>query len=296
MLRLKRLLIGFTVLVSLTATGAAGQTPPATEIYLADLHIAGEEIDVGDPTNITRRPGYDNQPYFLPDGSALLYTAIGEDGQADVYQYTLESRRTVRLTDTPESEYSPTVTPDGQHFSVVRVERDSTQRLWRFPLAGSEPELLLSEVHPIGYHAWIDAETVALFVLGDPITLQIARLPGGGTRTVAQNIGRALHKHPNRRAVTFVHKANEDTWQIQAFDPESDSTITLIGTLEGQEDFAWTPGGHLLMAHDSRLYAWHPAWGRDWRLVADFAPSEIRGITRLAVAPAGDRLALVASE
>ena len=43
---------------------------------------------------------------------------------------------TTRVTNTPESEYSPTVTPDGAHISVIRVEADGTQRLWRFTIDG----------------------------------------------------------------------------------------------------------------------------------------------------------------
>ena len=45
------------------------------------------------------------------------------------------------------------------------------------------------------------------------------------------------------------------------------------------------------MGDDSLLYAWSPA--EDWRLVADLTEQGLRGISRIAVSPAGDRLALV---
>ena len=41
---------------------------------------------------------------------------------------TSPERRISRVTQTPESEYSPTVMADGAHISVVRVEADGTQR------------------------------------------------------------------------------------------------------------------------------------------------------------------------
>ena len=46
----------------------AAAAPPATDIYLADLRVADGRVQVGTPVNVTARPGYDNQPFFLPDG------------------------------------------------------------------------------------------------------------------------------------------------------------------------------------------------------------------------------------
>src|SRR6266540_2471943 len=156
------------------------QGPPATDIYLAGLRVARGRVTVDAPVNVTARPGYDNQPFFLPDGRAFLYTSIREDSQADTYRYDLERGRSVRLTTTRESEYSPTPLPDGNGFSVVRVEADSTQRLWAFDGDGTRPRPVLDSINPVGYFAWGDAHTLALFVLGTPPTLQIAdtRAPG----------------------------------------------------------------------------------------------------------------------
>ena len=164
----------FLPLLLLAAPRATAQQPPGTDIYLVDLEVRGGRLQLGTPLNITDRDGYDNQPSFTADGRSVLYTSIREDGQADIYRYEIEGRETVRVTRTAESEYSPTHTPDGRGISVVRVEPDSTQRLWRFGHDGGEPELLLSEIRPVGYHAWADEETVALFVLGTPATLQLA--------------------------------------------------------------------------------------------------------------------------
>lgn len=68
------------------------QGPPATDIYVADLRVAHGRITVGAPVNVTARPGYDNQPFFLSDGRALLYTSIREDSQADIYRFEIERK------------------------------------------------------------------------------------------------------------------------------------------------------------------------------------------------------------
>src|SRR5216117_3155150 len=184
----------------------AAAQPPATDIYVASLHVADGRVQVGTPVNVTARPGYDNQPFFLPDGRAFLYTSIREDGQADIYRYDLERATSIRLTTTHESEYSPTPLPDGTGFSVVRVEADSTQRLWAFDLAGSRPRVVLDSIKPVGYHAWADDHTLVLYVLGTPPTLQIAdtRAPSTRGAVVAQNIGRPLQRVPGSSAIAFL--------------------------------------------------------------------------------------------
>src|SRR5438093_5787511 len=174
----------------------AAAAPPATDIYLADLRVVDGRVQVGTPVNVTARPGYDNQPFFLPDGRAFLYTSIRADSQADIYRYDLRTATSARLTATRESEYSPTPLPDGRGFSVVRVEADSTQRLWAFDFDGSRPRLVLDSIKPVGYHAWADDHTLVLYVLGTPTTLQIADTREHSTRgeVVAQNIDRTLQR------------------------------------------------------------------------------------------------------
>src|SRR5439155_1522031 len=48
--------------------------PPDTEIFLATLSLQATPA-VGRPANITRSPGYDNQPSFTPDGAAIFFTS-----------------------------------------------------------------------------------------------------------------------------------------------------------------------------------------------------------------------------
>jgi Tol biopolymer transport system component len=82
---------------------------PNTDVFLAPLSRIGDSLIVGAAVNVTHRAGYHNQPSFLPDGSGFLYTAVGDDGQADIWRYDIASGRGSRVTATPESEYSATV-------------------------------------------------------------------------------------------------------------------------------------------------------------------------------------------
>jgi len=273
----------------------ASQGPPATDIFLAELRVRDGRVMVGAPVNITNRDGYDNQPFFVPDGRALLYTAIGADGQADIYRYDLTTRQSARVTVTPESEYSPTpIAEAGGEFSVVRVEPDSTQRLWRFHPDGSNPRLALADIKPVGYHAWADAHTVALFVLGSPPMLLLADPRTGRADTVARDIGRTLVKVPGRRAIAFVQKLAESQWWISQLDAATHEIRPLVRALAGQDFFAWTPDGVLLAGKGPKLFQWTPASGTTWVEIADFGDAGLADIGRLAVSPRGDRLAIAA--
>lgn len=266
------------------------ETEPAPDVFLADLTL-GDTAQVGVPKNVTNHSGYDNQPFFTHDGQSILYTCETE-GQTDIHRFDIAGGATERVTRTAESEYSPTPMAGGSAFSTIRVEQDSTQRLWAFNLDGSGARLLLPDVAPVGYHAWVDSTSVALFVLGSPPTLQMTTLTSGTTTVEADNIGRSLHKVPDQRAVSYVRKISDSEWWIIVFDPAAHEHTRLVQTLPGREDYAWTPDRSLLMADSTTLYQWKRGWD-DWSPIAELASHGLGPVTRLAVSPAGDRIALV---
>lgn len=274
----------------------AATAPPTSDIYLAPLRVQNGRVVVGTPVNVTARPGYDNQPSFLPDGRAFLYTSIREDSQADIYHYDLQRAVSGRLTTTRESEYSPTPLPDSSGFSVVRVEADSTQRLWAFDEDGSHPRLVLDSIKPVGYHAWADAHTLLLFVLGTPATLQIAdtRTPHARGETVAENIGRSLQRVPGSAAIAFLQRDSVAGNWIKQLNPTTKDVTPLLRALDGADYFTWATGDILIAAQGTKLYQWNPRRSQDWEEVADLAARGLTNMTRLAVSPRGDRLAIVA--
>jgi WD40-like Beta Propeller Repeat len=275
----------------------AAQAPPSTDIYLARIATRDGVLTFGTPINATHRPGYDNQPSFLPNGRAFLFTSVGDDAQADIWRYDLATAKVRRVTDTRESEYSPTVMPDGVNFSAVRVEADSTQRLWRFPLDGrGDPTVLLADVKPVGYHAWDGDYTLVLYVLGSPNSLQVADTRTGRAEKVAANVGRSLHRIPGTNLVSFVQKETDSTGWVKTIDALTGRIDSLVATLTGAEDLTWLDGETALMAKGSVLYAFHRTGGTAWTRVADFGGAGLRNITRLAVSPRGDWLALVAAD
>ena len=276
--------------LTLLCSAASAQAPPATDLWLAPM-VEGAPVPER-AVNLTDRDGYDNQPSFTPDGQRILYTSF-RDGQTDIFRIDVATKTIRQVTHTPESEYSPAVMPDGEGISVVRVEADGTQRLWAFARDGSAPRLVLADVAPVGYYAWADEHTLALFVLGDPPTLQIADTRTGLAETRVHAVGRSIRRIPGTREVSFIRKRSEDYWGVRALDVATRAVRPIGPTLPGREDHAWTPDGRLLMADGAVLYRWDTLT-RTWHPLADFSALGVTNITRLAVHPEGRLLAFVA--
>jgi dipeptidyl aminopeptidase/acylaminoacyl peptidase len=283
------------------SSSVSAQGAPGTDVHLFSVSVRDSTVVLGAPVNITARPGYDNQPAFTPDGRAVLFTSVRGDGQSDIYRYDLQTRATTRVTATSESEYSATPMPDGRRMSVIRVEADSTQRLWSFELDGSDPRVVLADIKPVGYHAWANDSLLALFVLGSPATLQVANGRSGTARTLVGGIGRSIHRIPGSESISFVHKQSDSVWVIRKLDPRTDSMVALVRTLPRVEDYAWSPDGRIFMAQGSKLFAWKAFPGStgaptEWREVASWTDPALARLSRIAVSPRGDWIAIVAAE
>src|SRR5687767_4405009 len=280
-----------TVVFASTASSAAVAAQAAADIYLAPIRMRDGWVAIGTPRNITNRAGYDNQPAFTADGKALLFTSRIDDAQTEIYRYYLRNRRTVRVTNTPESEYSATPLADGG-FAVIRVEADSTQRLWRFDANGGSARVMFPDLKPVGYQAWIDERVAALFILGSPPTLRLATLEGGPPATIADNIGRAIQKIPDWGGVSFVQRAADSTMSIKRVHGASRAVSEIAKLPPGGEYHAWTPRGALVATAGTKLLEWSPINGGTWREIADFASLGLR-LSRVAISPRGDWIAFV---
>jgi Tol biopolymer transport system component len=273
----------------------APRGPFGADVFLADLtwDVTGRP-SVSPPANLTQRPGYDNQPRFLPDGSGLWYTAVDDfDGQADIWRYDLNGGMVTRVTmSNPESEYSATPLPDGSGISAIRVEADSTQRLWRFDGDGSGASVVFPEVAPVGYHAWADQNTVIMFVLGDPPTLRRGDVRSGEAEVVAEDIGRSIQRIPDSNDVSYVQRHEDGSSTVMRLPGDGSAPAPVIEGVAGGDFHAWAPNGTLLMAHEAVIYALPAGSQESWEVVADFTELHIT-ISRLAVSADGSQIALV---
>ena len=111
----------------------------------------------------------------------------------------------------------------------------------------------------------------------------------------ATDIGQSVLRIPSGGA-SFVQQGSGGL-MISRVSIENGKPVTkpLTAPVPGsrQVQLAWTPDGSLLMAHNGWLHAWKPG-DTAWRAVVDLEKLGLKGVTRLAVSPKGDRLAIVA--
>lgn len=293
---MKKLLL----LLLMVGAGVLASAQPSTQIYLAKLKVKASAVKLGAVQKVSKFAGYNNQPMFAPNGKTLYYTANQGGKQTDIFAYKVKTGKTHQLIATATSEYSPTVTPDGKSFSCIMVESDGTQRLWKYPLKSKAekpaPALVLESIKPVGYHIWASKDDLVLFVLGakgKPHHLQLASVKTGKGETLAEEIGRCFgHVPQNKQAISFVHKPQNKQWKIKQLDIVTKKISTIVPTLKGSEDYVWTSKKQVIMGQGSKLYAWSEDKG--WKLFADLKDQGITKITRLAINPANNLLAIVA--
>ena len=273
-----------------------GQELPTTNIYLFDLEKVDTLYVFRNPRFLTgfNNGGYNNQPAFLSNTELLFAMQKPGDVQTDIYLLDLEKKTKLRMTKTPEPEYSPKPVPGNLYFSTVRVEQDEdrSQRLWLYPLDRADKgRPALRYLRGVGYYHWLDRFTVALFNVASTNYLSIADVRDESSRHIIPDVGRCFGTSPNGRLV-FVHKITDGNWVLKAMNKATLQTQEIVRTLPGSEDFAILPDGTILMGRDSRLYKFHPLKDKDWVEIVDLSNLGIFSITRLAVSGDG-KLALV---
>lgn len=272
------------------------QAQTGSEIYLLNIQRDKQgTLTLTNPQNITNHVGYDNQPAF-DSGGKLYYSSFNDDGRSDIRVFHIKKKTTSSLTTTNEREYSPTLTPDKKFISCIIQRDNGAQDLGKYPINGGPATILIDDLI-VGYHAWIDEERVLIFVLGDPNTLQVYNVKTKEKKIIAERVGRSLHKIPNQNAMSFVQKIADDNWQIMRWDIQSGAMTNLGKTLPGREDMAWTPDGIIFMSDGQGIFQFdttspEPRWNNVEILYTNFSKS----ISRLAVSPKGDRLAMVVAE
>ncbi|MCB0522717.1 MAG: hypothetical protein H6577_15415 [Lewinellaceae bacterium] len=264
-----------------------GQDLPISNLFLFQLEWVDSILLFQSPQFLTdfNKLGYNNQPQFLSNTELLVSSALQGENQTDIYLLDLEKKTRLRVTQTPESEYSPRPTPDNLYFSVVRVETDAdrTQRLWQYPLDRRDKgKPVFKYLRGVGYYYWLDRFRLALFNVATTNYLTIGDTRDESTRQLAPDIGRCFQTSPNGRLV-YVHKIAEDNWVIKAMDPNTLQVETIIKTPAGSEDFVILRDGSILMGKGSRIYKYHPLKDTTWVEMAELKNLGIYNVTRMAV-------------
>lgn len=271
----------------------------ATEIYLFDLTKTDSTFIISNPINISNNEGYDNQPSFTEDGTAILFSS-SRNGQIDIARYDIIGNYRTWLTKTDVNEYSPAAYPNKKkHFTCVRLDIDGTQQLYKYAYKKKDPQVLIPNLK-VGYYLWFNKYTVVSFVLGDTETLQVSNFKHKIKYPIQNNIGRSLSKIPaaisnGENLMSFISKSH-GTPEIYAIDPVNSEEKYIADALEGSEDLTWTLDGTILMGKNNEIFKLKPQEDKEWFAIKIESDLPIKNISRLVVSPNGTKIAVVVSE
>ena len=272
------------------------QQPPASEIYQFKIEKNKGMWVVSNAQNITRHAGYDNQPFFHPAQPLLYYVATTENGKTDIMEYNYQTQDTRRVTYTPEAEYSPLLTPDGNFISCVLQRDNGAQDLVKYPIAGGPPVVIIQS-HTVGYYTWFGNDMLYVFALGEPNTLRVISADLKKDVLVAGQPGRSIHVIPGKQAVSYIDKRTNSKWLIRQIGGLKSGKDDVLGeTLPDHEDMVWLSDHEILMSDGKNLFVLEPGKKAKWKPVTMAADVPLDGITRLAVNTAAGLLAVVAGE
>lgn len=269
---------------------------PETEIFLLDYDASAKGDALSNGRNVTNRPGYDNQPYFTKDSATFLYSR--DDGtQTDIWEYDIASGTHRQITRTPESEFSPTPSPDNRTISMV-FERNNS--IWQIDRATPDAPTWALEAagvtEPVGYFArnYASGDILYWSRYGFNVALTSAEKPAYHFIS-GHAVPATPHVIPGSDEISFVHRqTNEQVW-IKAFDPKTKAIRPLTPLVGTNANYTWTPDGAILQIEGAKVYRWREG-GEGWEVIADLADHGIESANRIAVSPDGRRIAVVGME
>lgn len=265
---------------------------PETDVWLFKISKKDGIYNCLNGLNITHRIGYDNQPAFSADGKYILYTRIDSSKQADIYQYNISKKTHINLTKSEVSEYSPTPMPQGNSFSCVVVEKDSSQRVWQYNLDGTFSKILFPEIDSIGYHTWLNEDSLLYYKLTESHSLRVVN---GKLQDnwLADKPTRAFKKMQS--AHQFMYGVKQDSViHYRTYNATLRKSELFATHKSTSEDFIWHSELGLLKSEGAEILRYNEQT-KQWDVLFSFSAIGIKKITRFMFDAKNKQLVLVSN-
>ena len=122
-------------------------TNGSTRIVYRGTDLTGNQIGLwmasndGDDRSSLTSVGSDDRPTWTPDGKSIIFTSSDRDSNWEIYRLLLETGVVTRLTNDPELDVLPSVSPDGTMVAFVS-NRGGDWQIWVVPLSGGDPVMI----------------------------------------------------------------------------------------------------------------------------------------------------------
>src|SRR4051794_12241608 len=191
-----RQIVIFLFLLASAATLAAQIND--SEVWVGTLDMSDDRFAVSNLANISRHPGYDNQPAFFADGRLVFTSQIAVlDETGHAVQARVHDFATGTSTAIPGAlGFSPTPAADG---SLLLLREG---KVWLHEMSGKERAL--TETTDAGYFSRFDDRTWVLYMNDKQRRIVMYDATTKTLDTMALGSITAPFRIPGKRAVTFV--------------------------------------------------------------------------------------------
>lgn len=264
-----------------------------TEIFLLDITRSNNKIELTNLRNISNSESYDNQPSFF-DVNTVLFSST-RNGQTDLKSYSINNQSVSWLTNTSSgSEYSPLKIPNSEAISAIRLNNNGLQQLYQYDFVNKKSKVLLKDLK-VGYHVWFNSTIlVSSVLLENRLDLVISDIKDNTNHTIAQNVGRSLHKVPNSGLISFISNEN-NTSSIKSLDPISGNINTIKSLPIPIEDICWLTESIILIPNGKTIAQLNTT-DDTISTFYSFEEEEINEISRISISPDNQHLVLVSEE
>jgi TolB protein len=191
-------------------------------------------------------PGMTFAPRFTPDGNKVLLS-MATNGNSEIYEMDLRTRKTARLTDHPAIDTSPSASPDGSKITFAS-DRGGSQQIYTMNADGSDAKRI-SFAKDKGRYAtpvWSPrGDLIAFTRYGNTdgnFYIGVMRTDGSGERLLAQGfLVESPTWAPNGRVLMYFAQArNGGRTRLYSIDLTGYNQREII-TPQDASDPAWSP-------------------------------------------------------
>jgi hypothetical protein len=269
-----------------------------TEIFLLDIEFKNAKIEIYNVEKISTNDGYNNQPIFISNNKVLFTSE--RNFQNDIVQYNSIDNSLKYLTNTQTSEYSP-IRYKKNKVSAVSLDKKGEQYLRIYNVKDNTYNIPFTD-KIVGYYNYskkIKNLIISSVLENNELVLYSSNLKTKEHTYIDNNTGRSIHNIPKNKfgqeKISYISK-KDSIWNINYVDLSNYKTKTITTTLNNNEDICWFKDGSILTSHKNNLYIFNSKFSNDWILLCSLEEYGITNISRIAINPDNDKLALVNSK
>jgi len=251
----------FSALTLLSLSVLAGQS---NTLFLGKLDLRSKQ-SVTQLSQISTDLANADNPYFF-DRNHLYFSQVSDasnEQQSELFVWELSSKKVRNIARSSENKLASLSAPKDSALLVIR-EKDND-----------------------------NSELRAINVNGNPETYLVQN--GEGIHT-------SINSHQFEKSNWYLYTENRHEAQLKAYNAKSKKTIVVARLPQGSEYFSVSATGHLIVSDGSKLYQRQViAKGENLQAESEWSPMNINsafcqsGITKTAISPYGEMIALVCS-